>query len=170
MADRSEAHAAALALRTIEAYRQNKREQELVLLQLACQSNKSLAATGEPSEFSTSFRESNVEEPTALASSLDQPLFLQQQQPERQQEASQNSQENEAIAEDDLDEILINEVRQFRCLWDTRSRSYKENPKKTEAWKTISKRLGIHGETLFCSLLSAWHLILCEHGHFLDGF
>ena len=91
MAERSEADAAALALPTIKAYQQNKREQGLVLPQLACQSNGSHAATGEPNEFATLLPESNVEEPTALASSLDQPLFWQQQQPEHQQEASKTS-------------------------------------------------------------------------------
>eukprot|EP00795_Rhopilema_esculentum_P009967 gene9967-18583_t len=37
--------------------------------------------------------------------------------------------------EDQLDELLINEVQLYRCLWDPRARAYKETPKKNEAWK-----------------------------------
>ena len=46
--------------------------------------------------------------------------------------------------EDHLDELLINEVKAYRCLWslwDLKARAYKEKPKKSEAWKQISTRL-----------------------------
>ena len=39
--------------------------------------------------------------------------------------------------EDQLDELLINEVLLYRCLWDPSARVYKETPKKNEAWKQI---------------------------------
>ncbi|XP_065055214.1 uncharacterized protein LOC135683790 [Rhopilema esculentum] len=50
--------------------------------------------------------------------------------------------------EDQLDELLINEVQLYRCLWDPRARAYKETPKKNEAWKQISTKLGKNDEAL----------------------
>ncbi|XP_065056835.1 uncharacterized protein LOC135685032 [Rhopilema esculentum] len=50
--------------------------------------------------------------------------------------------------EDRLDELLINEVQLYRCLWDPRARAYKETPKKNEAWKQISTKLGKNDEAL----------------------
>ena len=46
----------------------------------------------------------------------------------------------------DEDELLINEVRSFRCLWDTKCRAYKDTPKKTQAWKSITTKLRKPGE------------------------
>ena len=53
---------------------------------------------------------------------------------------------NYEAEEKDDDELLINEVRNFRCLWDTKCRGYKDTPKKTQAWKQIAGRLGKSGE------------------------
>ena len=50
--------------------------------------------------------------------------------------------ESQLFNEDPIDELLINEVQFYRCLWDPRSRAYKETPKKAEAWKQISVTLG----------------------------
>ena len=49
---------------------------------------------------------------------------------------------------------LIDEVRSYPCLWDTTSRSFKETPKKAEAWRRISSTMNIDGiyYTLFVCL------------------
>ena len=41
------------------------------------------------------------------------------------------------------DELLVQEVQENRCLWDTSTRSFKENNKKMEAWKNIALKLGM---------------------------
>ena len=43
------------------------------------------------------------------------------------------------------DEILVEEVRQFRCLWDTSCRAYKDGMKKQQAWREISAKFGASG-------------------------
>lgn len=55
------------------------------------------------------------------------------------------SEELNSVEEKDNDELLINEVRSFRCLWDTKCRGYKDTPKKTQAWKQIAIKLGRTG-------------------------
>ena len=40
---------------------------------------------------------------------------------------------------------LIEEVRNYDCLWNTTSRAFKETPKKAEAWRQISAKLNIEG-------------------------
>ena len=55
---------------------------------------------------------------------------------------------NDTVDDDkDLDELLINEVKSYKCLWDPRCRAYKETPKKLEAWKIISIKLSKSGES-----------------------
>lgn len=39
------------------------------------------------------------------------------------------------------DELLVEEVKQMRILWDTSCRGYKDLNKKNQAWKEISLRL-----------------------------
>ena len=43
------------------------------------------------------------------------------------------------------DEILVEEVRQFRCLWDTPCRAYKDGMKKQQAWREISAKFDALG-------------------------
>ena len=43
------------------------------------------------------------------------------------------------------EEILVEEVRQFRCLWDTSCRAYKDGMKKQQAWREISAKFGASG-------------------------
>lgn len=50
------------------------------------------------------------------------------------------------VAAVDTDELLINEIRTYRCLWDTKCRAYKDIPKKIEAWRIISTKLGKGGK------------------------
>ena len=55
--------------------------------------------------------------------------------------------ENDTVEDDeDDDEMLINEVKSFRCLWGTRCRSYKENQRIAEAWRAIASKLHRSGE------------------------
>ena len=46
---------------------------------------------------------------------------------------------------DDYDELLINEVKSYRCIWDTKCHAFKEAPKKNEAWKIIAFKLSRPG-------------------------
>ena len=52
---------------------------------------------------------------------------------QEQHRTQQHEQEDELVNTTLLDELLINEVKIYRCLWDTSYRSYKELPKKNEA-------------------------------------
>ena len=38
---------------------------------------------------------------------------------------------------------LIEEVRSYECLWNTKCRAFKETPKKIEAWRQISAKLNV---------------------------
>ena len=40
---------------------------------------------------------------------------------------------------------LIEEVRSYECLWNTKCRAFKETPKKAEAWRRISAKLNLGG-------------------------
>ena len=44
---------------------------------------------------------------------------------------------------DDWQYKLVEEVRNYPCLWDVTSRAFKENRKKQEAWRRISIKLNI---------------------------
>ena len=50
---------------------------------------------------------------------------------------------------------LIEEVRMYRCLWDTSCRAFKESQKKEEAWNRVSERLNVSG------MLSSKIIFLC---------
>ena len=43
------------------------------------------------------------------------------------------------------DERLVEAVQAYHCIWDTSCRSYKELPKKLQAWKQISLKHGQNG-------------------------
>lgn len=49
------------------------------------------------------------------------------------------------------DELLINEARNYRCLWDTSTRAFKDNNKKNEAWKTMASKLESDGKSFLFS-------------------
>ena len=66
--------------------------------------------------------------------------------PTQQQSETQITQNDTVEGDEDDDEMLINEVKSYRCLWDTKCRSYKENPKKAEAWRAIASKLQRSGE------------------------
>jgi len=45
------------------------------------------------------------------------------------------------------DEIFVEEIRNYRCLWDTSCRAYKDGSKKQQSWRELSqkfKREGIY--------------------------
>ena len=44
-----------------------------------------------------------------------------------------------------VEEELIELVRDYRCIWDTSCRSFKEHPKKQQAWRNISGKLNLDG-------------------------
>ena len=48
-------------------------------------------------------------------------------------------------AEKDFLGALIEEVRLYRCLWDSSCRAFKELPKKQQAWKQIAEKLNVDG-------------------------
>ena len=52
----------------------------------------------------------------------------------------------EIAAEKDWQVDLINLVHNYPCIWNTTARSFKETPKKTEAWRRISVKLNIEGK------------------------
>ena len=43
------------------------------------------------------------------------------------------------------EEILINEIRNYGCIWNTSQRAYRETTKAKEAWKLIATKLGKEG-------------------------
>ena len=61
----------------------------------------------------------------------------------------QGNSENNASLPDNacLPEMLIEEVRNYPCVWDVSARSYKEKPKKVEAWRRMSSVLQTPGNT-----------------------
>ena len=42
--------------------------------------------------------------------------------------------------------MLIEEVRKYQCLWNTTCRSFKETPKKAEAWRRVSVAMKMEGK------------------------
>ena len=54
--------------------------------------------------------------------------------------------------EDSLDEMLIEEVKQYSVLWDPKTRGYKDNNKKNAAWKEVAKKLASDGKFLSLKL------------------
>ena len=51
------------------------------------------------------------------------------------------------------DELLMQEVQQYDCIWNTSSRAYKENPKKQEAGRKIAIALGQNGKYSLTSFI-----------------
>ena len=52
---------------------------------------------------------------------------------------------DEADVNDDYEQLLINEVKSYRCIWDTIYLAYKEAPKKNEAWKVVASKFSRPG-------------------------
>ena len=50
--------------------------------------------------------------------------------------------EHEAMA--DFSEKLCEAVKKFPCVWDTSSRSFKDNTAKTNTWKTIADEVSLN--------------------------
>ena len=49
----------------------------------------------------------------------------------------------------ELEEILIEEVKTFRCIWDTKCRGFKDSGGVVRAaWKAISQKLGKDGMSI----------------------
>ena len=44
------------------------------------------------------------------------------------------------------EEMLVEEIRQMRCLWDTSCRAYKDGLKKQQAWRDICSKFGAQGQ------------------------
>ena len=44
-------------------------------------------------------------------------------------------------SDDDINELLINEVKSHNCIWDPRCTAYKDRNKKEHAWGVITHRL-----------------------------
>ena len=44
------------------------------------------------------------------------------------------------------EEMLVEEIRHMRCLWDTSCRAYKDGLKKQQAWKDICSKFGVQGQ------------------------
>ena len=42
--------------------------------------------------------------------------------------------------------MLIEEVRKYQCIWNTTCRSFKETPKKDEAWRRVSVAMKMEGK------------------------
>ena len=42
--------------------------------------------------------------------------------------------------------MLIEEVRKYQCIWNTTCRSFKETPKKAEAWRRVSVAMKMEGK------------------------
>lgn len=51
------------------------------------------------------------------------------------------------ISQTSEDAELIELIREYRCIWDTSCRSFKETPKKQQAWKEIARKLEQDGMT-----------------------
>ena len=44
------------------------------------------------------------------------------------------------------EEMLVEEIRHMRCLWDTSCRAYKDGLKKQQAWRDICSKFGVQGQ------------------------
>ena len=51
------------------------------------------------------------------------------------------------VDEDDasIEELLINEIKSYSCIWDVLARGYKDQMKTRTAWKNIATKLGKEG-------------------------
>ena len=66
----------------------------------------------------------------------------------QEEEGEAEDQENQLRARDWQGD-LIEEVRTYECVWNTRSKSFKDRFKKAEAWRRISMSLGQEGILLY---------------------
>ena len=61
----------------------------------------------------------------------------------------------------ELDEILIEEVKTFRCIWDMKCRGFKDSGGVVRAaWKAISQKLGKDGMSISVLNEMAWGTLL----------
>ena len=65
--------------------------------------------------------------------------------PPQQQQQSQPQQQSQQVDEGDFLGDLIEEVKLYRCLWDSSCRAFKELPKKQQAWSLVAERFNIDG-------------------------
>ena len=63
------------------------------------------------------------------------------------QQHSSTSQHQAKDDDLDEDEMLVKEIRKYRCLWDTSCRSFKDSPKKQQAWRGIAVKLEKDGQS-----------------------
>ena len=77
------------------------------------------------------------------------PLQPQQQQQPQQQHQQQTEEVIEERLERDFLATLVEEVRAYRCLWDSSCRAFKELPKKQQARSQIAGKLNIEGEFFY---------------------
>ena len=74
--------------------------------------------------------------------------FFQSQQHTEQFDEGTNSGNGDSLG------MLIEEVRKYRCLWDSSCRAFKDIQKKQNAWSLIANSLHINGNSImFTSLL-----------------
>lgn len=73
----------------------------------------------------------------------------------RQFQEAQADHSNKNVIEDDVpeeitdawsDEIFVEEIKNYRCLWDTSSRAYKDSLKKQQSWKELSQKFKREGK------------------------
>ena len=71
----------------------------------------------------------------------------------------QNESTGDTIVEEETEsqtewseELFIEELKQYRCLWDTSCRSYKDGPKKQQSWWELSQKFEKEGN--FCLIFS----------------
>ena len=57
-----------------------------------------------------------------------------------------------------LDELLVEEVRNHRILWDTSARGYKDTIKKNLVWVDISSRLSQNSMYIFISFVLIFYI------------
>ena len=46
--------------------------------------------------------------------------------------------EEQEVHEDSFEAAFVEEVRSYRCLWDTTARGFKDTPMKKKAWQEIA--------------------------------
>ena len=71
--------------------------------------------------------------------------------PSRSEDRSQNLETASTQQQEDVDieEFLVEEVKAYPCIWNTKASSYKDNMKKIQAWKNISEKLETEGQCYY---------------------
>ena len=65
------------------------------------------------------------------------------------------------FSHDELEEILIEEVKTFHCIWDTKCRGFKDSGGVVRAaWKAMSQKLGKDGMSISVLNEIAWGTLL----------